>query len=79
MAEKIRQAEGAFLDWLATTRTGSFFKVALGAILVWAADAAASWEIPPAVMVALVAVIPVIINELNSHDDRYGARSDKKQ
>ena len=79
MTERIKQAESTFLDWLATTRTGSFFKVAVGAVLVWAADAASSWDIPPVVMVALVAVIPVIINELNSHDNRYGVGSDKKR
>ena len=71
----IKEAEEKFFDWMANTRTGSFFKIAVGAVLVWAMDAMAEWNIPPVVMVALVAVIPVIINELNPKDGRYGVGS----
>lgn len=74
MSEKIKKAEDAFFQWMASTRTGSIFKIALGAVLVWIADSVADWNLPPLVMVAAVAVIPVVINELNPRDSRYGIK-----
>lgn len=72
MSEGIKKAENAFFEWLATTRTGSIFKVAAAAVLVWAGDSIAHWDLPAWVMIAAVAVIPMIINELNPKDSRYG-------
>jgi len=71
----VKQAEEKFFEWMATTRTGSIFKIAMGAILVWVLDSVANWQIPPVLMVAIVAVIPVVINELNPRDGRYGVGS----
>lgn len=70
-----KQAEEKFFEWMATTRTGSIFKIAVGAVLVWAMDAVADWNLPPVLMVAIVAIIPVVINELNPRDGRYGVGS----
>lgn len=73
MSDSIKKAEEAFFQWMASTRTGSIFKVALGAILVWVLDSVSNWDVPVWAMVALVAVIPMVINELNPRDHRYGA------
>lgn len=72
MSEQIKKAEEAFFSWMATTRTGSIFKVGLAAVLVYVADSIASWNLPAWVMIAAVAVIPMVINELNPRDGRYG-------
>jgi hypothetical protein len=72
MSKTIKQAEDAFFNWMAKTRTGSFFKVGLGAVLVWTASSIADWDIPAWLMVVAVAVIPVVINEINPKDTRYG-------
>jgi hypothetical protein len=72
MSKEIKQAEDKFFEWMAKTRTGSFFKVGLGAVLVWTASSIANWDIPAWLMVVSVAVIPVVINELNPKDTRYG-------
>lgn len=72
MSKTIKQAEDKFFEWMAKTRTGSFFKIGLGAVLIWAASSIADWDIPAWVMVVGVAVIPVVINELNPKDTRYG-------
>ena len=75
MSDRIKQAEDAFFSWMETTRTGSIFKVALAAILVYVADSIASWDIPAWAMIAAVAVIPMVINQLNPKDNRYGIKS----
>ena len=72
MSETIKQAEDKFFEWMAKTRTGSFFKVGLGAVLIWAASSLSEWDIPAWLMVVGVAVIPVVINQLNPKDTRYG-------
>jgi hypothetical protein len=63
--------------WLAQTWEGSIVKIALGAAL----GAVASWlmtaDIHPLIVGIGAAVIPVIINALNSADTRYGVDSGK--
>jgi len=61
--------------WLANTWEGSVFKIAAGAGL----GALASWlmtaDIHPLIVAISAAVIPVLINALNSADSRYGVDS----
>lgn len=71
----IKHAEERFFDWMATTRTGSMFKIALGAVLAYVADAASGWNLPPVVLAVILVLVPVAINELNPRDGRYGTRS----
>lgn len=72
MSEQIKKAEDAFFDWMAKTKTGSLFKIALGAVLMYVLDSLSGWDIPAWLMIVGTAVIPVVINELNPKDHRYG-------
>ena len=62
-------------QWLANTWEGSLVKIAggaaLGAVLSWLATA----DVHPLVVAIGAAVIPVIINALNTTDPRYGRHS----
>lgn len=62
-------------QWLAQTWEGSIVKITLGAAL----GAVASWlmtaDVHPLIVGIGAAVIPVIINALNSADSRYGVDS----
>lgn len=71
----IKEAEDRFLDWMASTRTGSMFKIALGAVLAYVAEAVSDWNLPPVVAGVIIVVVPVLINELNPRDTRYGKGS----
>jgi hypothetical protein len=59
-------------QWLASTWEGSIVKIAagaaLGAVLSWLTTA----DIHPLVVAIGAAVIPVLINALNTADPRYG-------
>ena len=61
--------------WLAQSWEGSIVKIAAGAAL----GAVASWlmtaDVHPLIVGIGAAVIPVIINALNSADSRYGVDS----
>ena len=61
--------------WLANTWEGSIVKITAGAAL----GAIASWlmtaDIHPLIVAIGAAVIPVLINSLNSADSRYGVDS----
>jgi hypothetical protein len=61
--------------WLANTWEGSVFKITAGAAL----GAIASWlmtaDVHPLIVAIGAAVIPVLINALNSADKRYGVDS----
>jgi hypothetical protein len=61
--------------WLATTWEGSIVKITAGAAL----GAIASWlmtaDVHPLIVAIGAAVIPVLINALNSADKRYGVGS----
>jgi CDP-diglyceride synthetase len=61
--------------WLANTWEGSIVKITAGAAL----GAIASWlmtaDIHPLIVAIGAAVIPVLINALNSADKRYGVNS----
>jgi hypothetical protein len=61
--------------WLANTWEGSIVKITAGAAL----GAIASWlmtaDIHPLIVAIGAAVIPVLINALNSADSRYGVDS----
>lgn len=70
----IKQAEVKFFEWMATTRTGSMFKIALGAVLAYVAEAVTNWDLPPVVAAVILVLVPVAINELNPKDGRYGLR-----
>ena len=69
---KWQDIEQTFLGWLAGTATGSLVKVVLGATLAWVADNAANYDIPPVVLIAITAVVPIMINLINPADGRYG-------
>jgi CDP-diglyceride synthetase len=61
--------------WLANTWEGSIVKITAGAAL----GAVASWlmtsDVHPLIVAIGAAVIPVLINALNSADKRYGVDS----
>lgn len=61
--------------WLANTWEGSIVKITAGATL----GAIASWlmtaDVHPLIVAIGAAVIPVLINALNSADKRYGVDS----
>lgn len=62
-------------QWLANTWEGSLVKIAggaaLGAVLSWLTTA----DVHPLIVAIGAAVIPVIINALNTTDQRYGRHS----
>ena len=62
-------------QWLANTWEGSIVKIAkgaaLGALLSWLTTA----DVHPLIVAIGAAVIPVIINALNTTDQRYGRHS----
>lgn len=70
----IKALEDGFFEWMATTRTGSMFKIALGAVLAYVAEAVTDWNLPPVVAAVILVVVPVAINELNPRDGRYGIK-----
>jgi hypothetical protein len=64
-------------QWLANTWEGSIVKITAGAAL----GAVASWlmtsDVHPLIVAIGAAVIPVLVNALNSADTRYGVHSGK--
>jgi len=58
--------------WLADSPLGGTFKAALGAVLVWVLANTETLGLPAVVIVALGAGLPVLINYLNTSDERYG-------
>lgn len=62
-------------QWLANTWEGSLVKIAggaaLGAVLSWLTTA----DVHPLIVAIGAAVIPVVINALNTTDPRYGRHS----
>lgn len=62
-------------QWLANTWEGSLVKIAggaaLGALLSWLTTA----DVHPLIVAIGAAVIPVVINALNTTDQRYGRHS----
>ena len=62
-------------QWLANTWEGSLVKIAggaaLGAVLSWLTTA----DVHPLIVAIGAAVIPVIVNALNTTDQRYGRHS----
>lgn len=68
----IKEAEDRFFEWMAHTRTGSMFKIALGAVLAYVAEAVTDWNLPPVAAAVILVIVPVAINELNPKDGRYG-------
>ncbi len=62
-------------QWLANTWEGSIVKIAggaaLGAVLSWLTTA----DVHPLIVAIGAAVIPVVINALNTTDQRYGRHS----
>jgi hypothetical protein len=66
-----------FGTWLAHSPFGGMFKAALGAVLVYVLDNAASFNLSPVVVIVLGAALPVAINYVNSMDTRYPHVGDK--
>ena len=58
--------------FLATHPLGGAIKAASGAVLVWALDNIASFNLPAYVQVAIIAALPIVINYVNPADERYG-------
>lgn len=67
-----QKIEQAFLGWLAGTATGSIVKIALGALLAYAADHVGDFNAPAWVQMLILVLVPVLINILNPADGRYG-------
>ncbi len=67
----------AFEQWLASSPTGSFFKIAFAAALGALGSYLATAEIHPLVVALTAAVIPVAINYLNPQDPRYGKGTER--
>jgi hypothetical protein len=63
--------------WLANTWEGSVFKIAAGAGLGALASYLMTSDVHPLIVAISAAVIPVLINALNSADSRYGVDSGK--
>jgi hypothetical protein len=61
--------------WLANTWEGSVFKIAAGAGLGALASYLMTSDVHPLIVAISAAVIPVLINALNSADSRYGVDS----
>ena len=61
--------------WLATTWEGTATKAILGAALGALASWLATADVHPLIVALGAAVIPVLINTVNSSDTRYGAGS----
>lgn len=70
----IKQAEEKFFEWMAHTRSGSMFKIGLGVVLAYVAEAVTDWNLPPVVVGLILVLVPVAINELNPRDERYGIK-----
>lgn len=73
---KWEQWEQSVLQWMAGTVTGSLFKVALVPVILWVGDQAGGWDIPAVLQVALIAVVPALVNILNPQDTRYGMKAE---
>ena len=66
-----------FGKWLANTPEGTLLKVAAGAALGALVDWLATSTVSPLVVAITAAVVPVLVNYLNSSDSRYGRGSEK--
>ena len=62
-------------QWLAQTWEGSVFKIAAGAGLGALGSYLMTSDVHPLIVAISAAVIPVLINALNSADKRYGVDS----
>jgi len=62
----------SFFYWLASSPIASALKVGLSASLGWVALNIDSLNIHPAIAIAVVSALPVLINWLNPADGRYG-------
>ena len=61
-----------FSTWLAVSPLASFAKVFAAAFLGWVMVNSQSLELHPAVTLALVSSLPVLINWLNPEHETYG-------
>jgi len=61
-----------FLKWLASSPTASALKIVLGGSLAVVINQIDSFNLPPAIALLIVAVIPLVIDALNPHDPRFG-------
>lgn len=71
----------AFQRWLAESPIGSLVKVLLGTLLAWVAASLPEWQAgssaPVVVFVLVQAIVPVLVNYINSADTRYGIGKDR--
>jgi hypothetical protein len=61
-----------FLTWLAVSPLASFAKVFTAAVLGWVVVNSESLNLHPALALALVSALPVLINWLNPEHESYG-------
>jgi len=60
------------LKFLAKNPLGTAVKVGVGAGLAYVVENISSFNLAPAVSVAIIALVTMSINWLNPHDPRYG-------
>lgn len=70
--ENWKNGESEIGRWLAETWTGTLVKSALAPVVLWVGTEALNWDIPAALMVAIVGGVPTITNLLNPADSRMG-------
>jgi hypothetical protein len=61
-----------FKVWLAHSPLASALKIGVGAALVYIIDNAASFNLGPAWTAVVISIVTVLINFVNSEDNRYG-------
>ena len=65
-----------FIVWLASSPIASALKVGVAASLGYVLANPEMLNVPPIVVVGIVAAIPTLINWFNPADDRYGVGHD---
>jgi hypothetical protein len=61
-----------FKIWLAHSPLASALKIGVGAALVYIIDNVASFNLGPAWTAVVISIVTVLINFVNSEDNRYG-------
>lgn len=61
-----------FKIWLATSPLATAFKIGVGAGLAWVLENIDALSVPTAFTPAVIALVTIAINYLNSQDPRYG-------
>ena len=72
--ENWKSGESAIGKWLAETVTGTIVKTATAPAVLWVGTEAGNWNLPGWALVAIVGVVPTIVNLLNPADARMGIK-----